>query len=61
MLCVSVIDEKGTSIYERALPVNLGRKEYKQIILSAIPDKQMTVTVTSKGDLVIKDKRMITY
>lgn len=57
MLCVSVIDEKGTSIYERALPVNLGRKEYKQIILSAIPDKQMTVTVTSKGDLVIKDKK----
>ena len=54
MLCVSVVDEKGTSIYERALPVNLGMKEYKHVILSAIPDKQMTVTVTGKGDLVIK-------
>lgn len=32
-------------------------KEYKHVILSAIPDKQMTVTVTGKGDLVIKDKR----
>lgn len=57
MLYVSVIDEKGSSVYERTLPVKLGKKEYKKVMLSATPDKQMAVTVTGKGELVIKDKK----
>lgn len=57
MLCVSVTDEKGTSIYERTLPVDLGQRGYKEVMLSATPDKQMAVTVTGGGDLVIKDRK----
>lgn len=37
MLCVSVIDEKGTSIYERALPVNLGKKSINKSFFQPYP------------------------
>lgn len=57
MLCISVTDEKGIPVYERTLPVNLGKKEYEQAILSSIPDKQTAITVTNDGELIIRNKK----
>ncbi len=56
MLCVSVTDGEGTSIYERTLIVDLGKKEYAQAMLSAKPDNSILVSVTEDGFLAIKDQ-----